>query len=242
MARNKVSQGVASPAQTRDAGAAAATASSVNRHHLVGIGAPTTEASLRLLESLRDATRAAHRCIDHHPLMAPLVRPDLSLTHYHFVLRVLASIHARLQPAHETALARLCPMATYRVSDRLGWLVEDCAFFNLEYLIESPLPVPLAPSPAALVGQIYVVEGSTLGGQVIARQLAQTLDLSDRTGARMFSGHGAETVARWQEFWGFAVANCSTEDIPLACAAAVDLFAYLHDSFDLALQPTGQIP
>ena len=58
-----------------------------------------------------------------------------------------------------------------------------------------PAMPPLATLPQ-LLGAMYVIEGSTLGGQVLARQLAKAgLDLG-----RYFTGYGALTGPRWKAF------------------------------------------
>lgn len=54
--------------------------------------------------------------------------------------------------------------------------------------------------PAAAFGSIYVLEGSALGGQVIARAARGTLGLGPENGAAYFNGHDRHTAARWAEF------------------------------------------
>lgn len=58
-----------------------------------------------------------------------------------------------------------------------------------------PVLPPLHTKPA-LLGALYVLEGSTLGGQVLARQLAQA-GISATT---YFRGHGEQTGPLWKEF------------------------------------------
>ena len=53
---------------------------------------------------------------------------------------------------------------------------------------------------AAAFGSMYVLEGSALGGQVIARAAQATLGLGPDNGAAYFNGHGRHTAARWAEF------------------------------------------
>jgi len=59
------------------------------------------------------------------------------------------------------------------------------------------------------IGALYVLEGSTLGGQIIARSVRQNLGLTTE-GVEYFGAHGQETGSRWQEFgqavnqWGLA--------------------------------------
>lgn len=63
--------------------------------------------------------------------------------------------------------------------------------------------LPPTRSAANLVGCAYVLEGSTLGGQVIGRYLERTLGLrAGDPGSRFFAGYGSETGAMWQQFRG----------------------------------------
>lgn len=58
--------------------------------------------------------------------------------------------------------------------------------------------LPEAGSVAQIAGCIYVLEGASLGGSVIARALARSLGLSRDHGASFFVGAGAGTGAAWK--------------------------------------------
>ena len=60
--------------------------------------------------------------------------------------------------------------------------------------------LPDLSNESRLIGCLYVIEGSTLGGQIISRRLAETLGLRRESGAAYFHGYGLETAARWKEF------------------------------------------
>jgi len=60
------------------------------------------------------------------------------------------------------------------------------------------LGVAIADQDQAL-GMLYVMEGSTLGGQVIARSLSRSLGLTETHGAAYFHSYGSAVVPRWQE-------------------------------------------
>lgn len=75
-----------------------------------------------------------------------------------------------------------------------------------EFGIEVPKPdfcrqLPVIDSYERALGALYVLEGSTLGGRIIAglvsRQLGSTKGLS------FFNGYGAETASMWQSFKDF---------------------------------------
>jgi heme oxygenase (biliverdin-IX-beta and delta-forming) len=49
-------------------------------------------------------------------------------------------------------------------------------------------------------GLLYLLEGSSLGGQLIARHLAATLGLTAANGAAGMAPYGAETGTLWRSF------------------------------------------
>ena len=62
--------------------------------------------------------------------------------------------------------------------------------------------LPPLPSLAAVFGCLYVLEGATLGGQVISRHVRGRLGIYPENGGRFFAGYGPEVGARWREFGG----------------------------------------
>lgn len=166
---------------------------------------------------LRQATKAAHHALDHHPLLATLLEPSLTRAAYG---DSLASLHG-LYAAAEAALAPGAEAAFPHVP-RLPALEADLAA-----LCRSPLPfrasIAVPDSPATRIGMLYVLEGSALGGQVLMRQIQKTLGTD--CPLVFFAGTGeAAGKMRWASYWRYAEAHCPLEDIPLAEAAALALF------------------
>jgi len=60
------------------------------------------------------------------------------------------------------------------------------------------------------VGCLYVLEGATLGGQVISRYLAK-LGIGPGNGGLFFNGYGARTGEMWKAFQFSAAHYCDTE-------------------------------
>jgi heme oxygenase len=202
---------------------------------------PDPDTALRHLQAaLRDATRAAHHGIDHHALMAPLLKPSLTLAHYSYVLQVMNWVHRPLHRCLQGSLQRFCPDHVDQISDRPHWLAADLKSLGCDALQPPPSALaqwhgPRLTSAAELAGVLYVIEGSTLGGQVITRQLQTSLQVSPSQGARFFHGHGDQTMARWQAYWRFATELCPAAAVPEACAAAVRMFGDFEQLFDAAL-------
>lgn len=60
--------------------------------------------------------------------------------------------------------------------------------------------LPATDTLAHLLGCLYVLEGATLGGQIITKHLEANLGLTPQTGSAFFSGYGTQTGPRWLEF------------------------------------------
>ncbi|MCU1758384.1 biliverdin-producing heme oxygenase [Pseudomonas sp. 14P_8.1_Bac3] len=60
--------------------------------------------------------------------------------------------------------------------------------------------LPMIDSSAACLGVLYVLEGATLGGQILRREIATRLDLHADNGAAFLDVYGAATGRRWRDF------------------------------------------
>jgi heme oxygenase len=92
---------------------------------------------------------------------------------------------------------------------KVGLLLND-----LTYLGISPdeiLKLPLCPKDAfpqletfaQVLGCFDVLEGSTLGGQIISRHFEKTLGMTAESGLSFYHGYGDQTGAMWKEFGAF---------------------------------------
>lgn len=199
-----------------------------------GLEAPTGASRFApdgaLRTALHEATREAHHVIDHHPLVAPLVRTDLTVETYLRALRGLLRIHRPLQQRLADALAA-CG-TTYELADRVGWLSADLAALGSDDNISAPpWTPPVIANATDLAGMLYVIEGSTLGGQVIARRIEASLGFTANHGAGFFNGWGTDTPAHWAAFWQFADGAVGT-NTAAATAAARAAFEAIRQGFD----------
>ena len=60
--------------------------------------------------------------------------------------------------------------------------------------------LPVIENKNQAIGALYVLEGATLGGQVLRREMAQRLDLDADNGGAFLNVYGAETGRRWKDF------------------------------------------
>ncbi len=76
---------------------------------------------------------------------------------------------------------------------------------------------------ASLLGAVYVVEGSTLGGRFLARHVEQVLGMAPGVGDSYFQGHGELTGEMWREVLE-KVRAIPDQDAGLTIAAAKRTF------------------
>lgn len=95
--------------------------------------------------------------------------------------------------------------------------------------------LPPLDTSAKAFGSLYVMEGATLGGQVITRHLKQHLDLTPEHGGAFFNSYGANVGPMWKSFGAtltaFAESGEADEEIIEAARKTFDSFR------DCFLQP-----
>ncbi|RAK52471.1 biliverdin-producing heme oxygenase [Phenylobacterium deserti] len=99
---------------------------------------------------------------------------------------------------------------------------------ELEALPHCFAAADLAADPAEALGSIYVMEGSTLGGQVIHRALKDTGWLP-RGGLTYFQPYGSRTGQMWRSYQAFAEQTTSASRQDAVCAGANRTFALLQE-------------
>ena len=84
-----------------------------------------------------------------------------------------------------------------------------------------PEELPLASVPGfhslcEKFGCLYVLEGSTLGGQLISREIKSELHYTPENGCAYFASYGAEITSMWRKFReaieAFGSANSGSHD------------------------------
>ena len=175
------------------------------------------------LNRLRKETAADH---DRTEAAVPLMADALTRDEYADVLtRMYGFIRGWEVWAGEHAPGDLRPLLWER--QRSGLLCRDLGSLG------RPLPEAVAWMPdaagqpvtrSAFLGRMYVVEGSTLGGQYIAAHVEKTLGFVRGKGNSYFAGYGARTGSMWNEVKQLLVQVPEAESGELI-AAARQMFA-----------------
>ncbi|WP_230530461.1 biliverdin-producing heme oxygenase [Microvirga roseola] len=182
---------------------------------------------MTLLERLKIETRAAHDRIE---VAMDLDRRTASRDSYRDLLIRFYGFHAAWE---EAAALRAPDRAFFGSRRKAGLLAKDLKALGMksEEIIGLPRCHPLMPlpAPAATLGSMYVVEGSTLGGAIIARDVERRLGLTPETGCAYFRSYGRETALMWKSFGAGLLAASSPEVDDLVVEAAKRTFDVMHD-------------
>ncbi|PNY79478.1 biliverdin-producing heme oxygenase [Deinococcus koreensis] len=154
-----------------------------------------------LLDALRTNTRPAHERLE---ARLSILRPDLTLAQYTDLLRRQYLLYLPLEaqvgraiPAHWLALL---DWPERRKTHLLGADLQALGERWPDAGASAETVRPALPDEAAAWGALYVLEGATLGGQVICRHLGPHLGLQPGAGLSFYASYGALVGPRWKAF------------------------------------------
>lgn len=170
-------------------------------------------------QSLRIATRADHDAIEQdHPIGAIFDRDNC----HDVYLKTILSLACWYQPLEkrlrQQPILMALPMADARWH-KAEWLIADltAAGQSADILPAAPGDLPVPGDAAGWLGVAYTLEGATLGGAVLARQIRERLGAS--VPCRFYQGYGDDNGRYWQAMVSY-LNHHLTEPPALASAIA----------------------
>jgi heme oxygenase len=183
--------------------------------------------------TLRSATAHAHATLD-----GALLPPGAPWTRERYVAFLQATL--AVVSAAEPAVAAVLPaFAPCGAATRTSRLRDDLAALGQQALAPPSPAFDRVPGAAAAYGTAYVLEGSQLGGRVIAGHVADALSVGDEALAYLRPA-GVAAGTRWKAFVAELDAFgavASERDWNVAAAWASHTFA----AFDAAFRDEGLI-
>lgn len=173
---------------------------------------------MSILVLLKEGTRPLHDKLEHD---LNLLRKDLTVEEYTELLKRFYGIYKPLEPLLDVPSDRL----------KTPHLEMDLTFFRIN-LENIPLckTLPDVSSKSHSYGVRYVLEGSTLGGQVLTRHFKEIFYTSPDSGCFFFAGYGPETMSKWKCFQNELIEFSSTEAYSpeVLVESARDTFRLFH--------------
>lgn len=175
-----------------------------------------------LLERLRNETQPHHQ----------LLEADLDLLNPRFTLADYQTLLLRFFGYYAPWEDRVCAFDPCLL---LGRSKSALLIADLQYLGTVPPgsgnatlcdALPALDTRARILGSMYVIEGATLGGQILRREFVPKFGFNG-DGCAFFTGYGNRTGQMWKQF-GEVVNALPAKETNAAVASAVATFESMH--------------
>ena len=152
------------------------------------------------LNALRSGTQTLHVALEKR---LPFFCDTLDLERYKRLLSAYYGFYHELEDRlqHSPLMtpgfdlhARLKTPALHRDLQALGVNTQSLALCDT---------LPALSSPASVLGVLYVLEGATLGGNVLRKQMSERLGLDAHNGCAFLYVYGEATGRQWKAFMDF---------------------------------------
>ena len=186
---------------------------------------PPLQRSVSVLACLRCETKLEHERLERD---LDLLQPGLTRAEYEALLVKLYGFYASWESLLRPSIARWLP--EYGAErEKLPWLRSDLRHFGRAlHNIQLCTALPKCTGLPDLLGQVYVTEGATLGGQVIARHLEASLGLDGGRGYAFFVSYGPEVSKKWREFQNLLIQKAAPDEEDRIVASARQVYIALH--------------
>jgi heme oxygenase len=165
-----------------------------------------------LMEELKASTAVFHARLQEVPFFEVLAAGQLPIESYVGLLRAFSIIYGVLEHELESSLNHSVVSVWTGDMRKLPLLQKDLAFFepravadlkesvDVALKIAEEIRIQSLQQPLMLLGDVYVLEGSTLGAAVVRPQFASALRLADDEGLSYLNPYGPALDAHWSRY------------------------------------------
>lgn len=147
-------------------------------------------------QRLKQATSSYHVQIEQTPLLAKIMSPDITMAEYSVLLQ---KFYGYIHPS-EIKIKSTPWVSLLSDREKSPLLVNDLAALNHTPTLHFCENLPPLINAEQVLGYLYVMEGATLGGQIITKMISRRLGTTAEKQGTYFYGYGKETKAKWDEF------------------------------------------
>lgn len=155
---------------------------------------PTNPTPVKPREILRAKTASLHQQTEQHLDWGSIFS---SREGYGRFLQTMFRITAGADQAVERQWSEN-PPAWFADRRTSAWVAADLEQLQLAAPTEQA-DFQFADSPPKVAGVLYVLEGSALGGAILAKRLEQQLHISAENGGKYLNGYGKRTGEHWRQ-------------------------------------------
>ena len=170
-----------------------------------------TDVQNSIMLRLKSETSDLHSHAESRTLQRAIASGEVDQTTFSAYLGQLYHVHNSLESALENSRNKNAAISTLATADRMRIpdLDRDLAFYGVDRdqittgdaakRFASQVEEITTTAPVALLGALYVLEGSTNGGRFLARALRKSWNL-DGEGLAYFDPYGDEQPQKWASF------------------------------------------
>ena len=167
---------------------------------------------MMIMQKLKTETKTHHTSLESLPYFQTLIDHKLPLECYVSQLRALAVIHGVLENEIPASGGERVLAVWNDDMRKLPLLEQDLAFFapriapddvpsrKAALAMTKQIRLRRMENPVALLGYLYVFEGSTLGNRIHSPDIQAMYQLKDNEGCRYYSSYGDQVKSNWQRF------------------------------------------
>ena len=169
---------------------------------------------MSLVAVLREQTRDCHVALEES---LDLVKRVRTVHDYGGLLTRYFSLYESLENGLEKVADWEAKGWNFAAHRKAPWLRQDLQALGVgaDEIARSPRCETLntPDSFGAALGCVYVLEGSTLGGQMLAKQFHESFGITPDNGGRFFKGYGQATMTTWRAFAAWADSQAASTNI-----------------------------
>jgi heme oxygenase len=186
-----------------------------------------------ILARLKESTRSQHEALES---VVDVMTKTFSIADYKDLLTRFYRFYSAVEPKLPVEGLRAAGFdpEPRRKTPLLERDLEDLGILAGVKGLGAWLGAPRTENVAEAFGSIYVMEGATLGGQIITRHLKEHLGLTPEQGGAFFNSYGPNVGRMWKEF-GAAVTAYSEkhpEDDETIVNSARETFDSFRNCFE----------
>jgi heme oxygenase (biliverdin-IX-beta and delta-forming) len=156
-----------------------------------------------ILEDIRDKTSKNHARLEQTSLLLPIGNKTITKETYIEILKKFYGYFHPLEQLVDNFPQIHTFLPDYTARRKANLIYQDLmrvTSANSQLPVELCEDLPAVTNPSQAFGCLYVMEGSTLGGKMIAKILKDVLHIDPDAGASFFNGYGKETGSKWKSF------------------------------------------
>lgn len=158
----------------------------------------TSLLSSDFLTDIKTKTADSHKKLESLSVSASILSPDLKIEDYIHYLSLMHDVHKNTEEIVYPLLSDTIDDLEQRRKKHL--IEEDLLFLNHNKTASSKVFDTTEMSVPFALGVFYVIEGSSLGGRFILKNIVNNPQLSNDQGVSYFKGYGDKTGSYWKNF------------------------------------------